>query len=506
MGDPSRRGRAHGRTAPLPRPFGSHHRSASTPPMRPGSSCSRRCTPSRATASRPSRSRWSGRLHADSADHAALLGLATLARLTYDYPASDRLYARLVRRRLAASRRLRRLCPARPRLVARGARAERRRGRGVRAGATMRRAPRASRPPRRRRSSGSPSPRGPTEGMAVAWRSSIPAGPLIPASALDLQAERGWRRAMIRALLGRSRRDGGSGRERRSSPADRASCGSRRRRFAVSRRVLDWRGQEDSALAAFERGRAAVPAGAGPQLARRHPDEPGQPLPQAGRPGRDDRGAARSRSAEGELSHNLWAVASAHTGLGVVAMQLNDLPAAAQHLHQAVTMFEAQGDRSSAMNARKFLPLIALAERRLRHGQAADARGAGVLSGDRGDAGPVRGYRTLATIAIRERDWAGGRARAGRRAGAPPETRWSAVGRRRWRTTRGGWRSPAATWRRRSGRSGAFSAGLDSAEHLPPVRRAPAPGGHLRRAPRSRCGRARGRRRPGTSSSVGAPP
>ena len=72
--------------------------------------------------------------------------------------------------------------------------------------------------------------------------------------------------------------------------------------------------------------------------------------------------ALRGALTEGERSHNLWAVASAHTGLGVVAMQLNDFTTAAAHFNRAVAMFENQGDRSSAMNARKFLPLIALAD------------------------------------------------------------------------------------------------------------------------------------------------
>jgi hypothetical protein len=39
--------------------------------------------------------RWSARLARDSTDSAALLGLATLARLTYDYPLAERLYRRL---------------------------------------------------------------------------------------------------------------------------------------------------------------------------------------------------------------------------------------------------------------------------------------------------------------------------------------------------------------------------------------------------------------------------
>src|SRR5262245_55521383 len=41
------------------------------------------------------RSRWIARRATDSLDRAARLGLATLARLTYDYPAAERLYASL---------------------------------------------------------------------------------------------------------------------------------------------------------------------------------------------------------------------------------------------------------------------------------------------------------------------------------------------------------------------------------------------------------------------------
>lgn len=43
----------------------------------------------------PVHTRWSARLQRDSADRAALLGIATLARLTYDYSGSDQLYPRL---------------------------------------------------------------------------------------------------------------------------------------------------------------------------------------------------------------------------------------------------------------------------------------------------------------------------------------------------------------------------------------------------------------------------
>jgi hypothetical protein len=43
----------------------------------------------------PVRARWSSHLQQDPTDRAGLLGLATLARLTYDYPSSERLYSQL---------------------------------------------------------------------------------------------------------------------------------------------------------------------------------------------------------------------------------------------------------------------------------------------------------------------------------------------------------------------------------------------------------------------------
>lgn len=111
-------------------------------------------------------------------------------------------------------------------------------------------------------------------------------------------------------------------------------------------------------------------------------------------------------AAEGEQSHNLWAMASAHTGLGVVAVQLNDFQTAAEHLKTAVAMFESQGDRSSAMNARKFLALIALADgtdvataRRLTYEALAFYEGTGEALDQFGL------YQMLATIAMRQRDW-----------------------------------------------------------------------------------------------------
>src|SRR6185312_5399377 len=200
---------------------------------------------------------------------------------------------------------------------------------------------------------------GATEGMTAAKAILDTAGPLIPGSALDLRAERGWRRAMIRALLA----DSGATAEAVASVDLARRSGELRvqaQAFRGLARVLDWRGREDSALAAFHEAERRF------GQAREHSWLAVTLMNQANTlRKRGDLGetmeALRLALVYGELSHNLWAVASAHTGLGVVAMQLNDFTRAAEHLNRAITMFEAQGDRSSAMNARKFLPLIALA-------------------------------------------------------------------------------------------------------------------------------------------------
>ena len=222
---------------------------------------------------------------------------------------------------------------------------------------------------------------------------------------------------MIRALLG----DSGATAEAIASVELARRSGELRvqaQAFRGLARVLDWRGREDSALAAF---------GEAERLFRQARDRSWLAVTLMNRANllrkRGDLGetmeALRLAAAEGELSHNLWAVASAHTGLGVVALQLNDFPAAAEHLNQAVTMFDAQGDRSSAMNARKFLPLIALADRDFSDGQTSGARGARLLPADRGDAGSVRGPPDARHDRDARGRLAGGRARSGGPARAP---------------------------------------------------------------------------------------
>jgi CHAT domain-containing protein/tetratricopeptide (TPR) repeat protein len=411
----------------------------------------------------PVRARWSARLQRDSTDRAGLLGLATLARLTYDYPASDRLYPLL----FSAD-------SLHPDLYAAYARLGRawsleERGRSDAAGDEFARARRAAHAAGDRASEaealiGLAFARGPTEGMAVAKAILDTAGSFIPATALDLQAERGWRRAMIRALLA----DSGATAEAVASVDLARRSGELRvqaQAFRGLARILDWRGREDSALAAL---------GEAERQFRRARDRSWLAVTLMNRGNllrkRGDLGETiedfRLTAVEGELSHNLWAVASAHTGLGVVAMQLNDFPTAADHLKQAVTMFEAQGDRSSAMNARKFLPLIALAvggDLNAARRQSLEALAFYQGTGETLDQFGL--YQTLASIAMRERDWAAAaRALADARALLPrlEGPRWGAnlaYDQGRLEFARGDLLEAARSFKR-------FLGTLDSAQHL----------------------------------------
>jgi tetratricopeptide (TPR) repeat protein len=261
----------------------------------------------------PVRTRWSARLQQDSTDRAALLGLATLARLTYDYATSDRLYPQLF---IADS--------MRPDLYSAYARLGRawsleERGQSDAAGdefARARRVAHAARDPVAEAEAliGLAFARGPTEGMVVAKAILDSAGPLIPASALDLQAERGWRRAMIRALLA----DSGATAEAVASVELARRSGELRvqaQAFRGLARILDWRSRDDSALAGFREAEQRF------RQAQEHSwlavtlMNRGNLLRKRG-----DLGEAtqvfRQTTAEGERSHNLWAVASAQTGLG----------------------------------------------------------------------------------------------------------------------------------------------------------------------------------------------
>ncbi|HKT61403.1 MAG TPA: hypothetical protein VJQ46_15220, partial [Gemmatimonadales bacterium] len=348
------------------------------------------------------RARWMVRLARNGADRPARLGLASLARLTYDYSAADRLYPQL----FAADS----LHPDDYAAYARLGKAWslEERGQSDAAAQEFVRARHAAHTVSDSAAEaeamiGLAFASGAVSGVAATKAILDSAGSLIPAGALDLQAERGWRRAMARALLP----DSGATAEAFASVELARRSGELRTQAQAYRglgRVLDWRSRDDSALAAFAQAE---------RLFRQARDRSWLAVTFANQANllrkRGDLGAAlaalRQSSAEGEASHNLWAVSSAQTGLGVIALQLDDFAAASAHLNRAVTMFEAQGDRSSAMNAGKFLALIALADGDVAQARKRTLDALAFYQGTGETLDQFGADQMLATIAIRERAW-----------------------------------------------------------------------------------------------------
>jgi hypothetical protein len=117
--------------------------------------------------------------------------------------------------------------------------------------------------------------------------------------------------------------------------------------------------------------------------------------------------ALRVGLAEAERSHNLFAIAGAHNGLADVAMHVNDLTTAREHLERSVAMYEAQGDPTSTTIPRRYLAFLSLAA-----GKTDQARREvnEVLQFYRSteEATDVFDlHRMLAAISMREGDWTG---------------------------------------------------------------------------------------------------
>jgi hypothetical protein len=108
---------------------------------------------------------------------------------------------------------------------------------------------------------------------------------------------------------------------------------------------------------------------------------------------------------EAAASHNLLALASAHTGAGSLALRVQDFATADAELKQAVALFEQQGDPAGAMLARSFLPTLHAAEGNV----AGAARDADSIIAWYRHTGEVPNefemLRTRASIAMRAGDW-----------------------------------------------------------------------------------------------------
>ena len=350
----------------------------------------------------PMVARWGARLRADSSDRAAAIGLATIARLTYDYPTAERLY------RLLYSP-----DSARPDPYAVYARlglawALEDRGRSNDAGAEFSRARTAAQAARAPPAEGEALVglsfvRARTEGMSVGLALLDTAKSLIPDTASDLHAERLRRRAIVLGIA--------------ASPEAMVDAAAS---IAVARRagdlraeahgvraaakILYWRGQDDSSVVLLRHAE---------ELFRRAHDrtwhgvtltDRAQTLLALGFLG-EAKEALQAALVEGEASRNGWTVAVAHTGFGAIAIHFKDLPTAKEHLTKAAMMYDSLGDPSSAAIPRKHLAVAALAT-----GDMATARRQtlAALEFYRSTEETPEQFelqRTLAAIAMRERDW-----------------------------------------------------------------------------------------------------
>jgi hypothetical protein len=348
------------------------------------------------------RARWQARLEHDSTDRGALLGLATLARLTYDYPDAEARYRRLSDPASGPADGF----STYARLGQAWALEER--GFSNRAEAEFEAARKAAHAARD----------GPAEAEAlialsfVAGRvSGVPAGialldraqRLIPANALDLQSHLLSHRAGLRGLLGAPEAIKDSEASialARQAEDPRAEAQGLR----SSAKVHFYRSEYPQAFAFFrqaeDRFRRAHDIS---WLAVTLTDRAGAHLSYG------DFGEAaealRTGLAEAERSHNLFVIAGAHNGFADVAMHVNDLESAREHLERSVAMYEAQGDPSSTTIPRRYLAFLSLAA-----GKPEEARRQvqEILEfySSTGEAMDVFDLqRMLAAIAMREADW-----------------------------------------------------------------------------------------------------
>jgi hypothetical protein len=312
------------------------------------------------------RRRWEARLRQDATDRAAALGLATLARYGYDYPAAERAYRRLyddaapadeyaVHARLGEAhgletRGLLDSADAQYSLARAAAAAARDSGGAAQAllGLSFIRAGAA----------------GPAAGLALLDS----AARLIPVGALDLQATERWRRAVILAVLARpdealGAAAAGAGLARRAGEPRLEA-----RALRATALALQLRGDADSSLAVLRQvvllqRRARDRSALAENLLRI-----GSLLIDRGDYG-DAKALLEEALTEGTASANLSAVASSNLNLGALAGRLNDNAAALEHVRRALTLFDSSGDPEGSRLAREQLASVWVAT-----GDLAEAR------------------------------------------------------------------------------------------------------------------------------------
>ena len=301
-------------------------------------------------------SRWSRRIARDSTDRAARLGLATLARLRYDYPAAERAYRGLIagrRDRFAMYAHLGLAEGFEARSMTRDARVALDRGRGLAAELGD---PLAAGQALLQLSFN----RGRLEGVAIAQALLDTAATLIPDSLPGLQARLRQRNAITDAITGKPAEAttealAGIQLARRASERRVEADG-----FRVLGQVLQYRGQWDSALAALRQSESLYVATRSRSSLASSLVWHAQVLGSQARYG-EMRGVAERALKEGEATGNSGAIGDAHRMFGVLASMLGDWPGARSHFERSLATSIATGDSSTAMTTSRYLARVALA-------------------------------------------------------------------------------------------------------------------------------------------------
>ena len=305
------------------------------------------------------RARWTARAAADPGDRAAALGLATLARLTYDYPTADARYRAL----FAGDSARRDRYDAWARIgLGLAMEAQGLGGQPVLAlyMAAVRDARRAGDPT----AEGTARLRageafGKTGRGAEGLAQFDSATGVLPNDATDVLAALRCRRAQVFLATAH---DGAPDSLRAARAAAASSGDDEAQALCLAATALDYwlRGKQDSVLI-FDEQRMAH--------RRRMRDRSGLSIALASHAdhlsARGDYGASaralHEAAAEARASHNHYIEASATLELGSIALVLGDVAGASANVERAVSAFEAVHDTSSLMVARSLRPSVSLA-------------------------------------------------------------------------------------------------------------------------------------------------
>jgi tetratricopeptide (TPR) repeat protein len=350
----------------------------------------------------PLLSRWNSLLQRDSTDRSALLGLATLARLQYDYATAERLYRRVLERgqtptdTLAVYARLG---------LAQGLDAQ---GFGTKAAEELTGARTAAHAARDSFAEaeallGLSLQRAFTVGIETGLATLDTVEHLVAAQDYDVHVERLRQRAALRGIVGSP----GSGTDALEALSLARRSGSHRllgQALRATAQLLQFEGKRDSSILVLKQAEEAYRRGRDRgQLATAllwHVNA----LLAVGDLGEANQ-LAHLALVEGEAAHNGFAAGAAYTALGAITIFLGDYPAATDNLQKAIRLFEQMEDPAGAMKARDYLAVTALA--------------AGDLAGARRQALEVvewyrrthesliefGAHRNLAIIAMHAGDW-----------------------------------------------------------------------------------------------------